>query len=93
MVLTTLSDLYLTKFLDRGKLKLIDIVFTSFYSFDIRIFNNYFKQLITIIYSLSLNQWIVTNYPVAYLAWIISKVQLKKEEEHLSITKILIFAH
>jgi len=30
--------------------------------------------------SLNLNQWIVTNYPVTYLALIISEVQLKKEE-------------
>jgi len=36
------------------------------------------------LYSLNLNQWIVTNYPVAYLALIISEVQLKKEE-YLSI--------
>lgn len=31
-------------------------------------------------YSLNLNQWIVTNYPVAYFALIISEVQLKKKK-------------
>ena len=30
-------------------------------------------------YSLNLNQWIVINYPIAYLA-LVSEIQLKKEE-------------
>jgi len=31
-------------------------------------------------FSRNLNQWIVTNYPMAYLALIINEVQVKNEE-------------